>query len=255
MVQAVITFHYGALFKEIFRALTTVLDEVRIDISPNGVLAHGMAPDHVSMVYAKFEKAAFERLEGEGKFLISGDDMLRLLNNRLLKAKDIVTLEFNNGLLKLKYEGLTERIFKLPLLYQKATWYKPFKFEVLKQIQDQLTNNIVLLPAAFRDALHMLNTFGEYAFMSYNKKLHIKVKKEETEPPLAELKVPCISTPATDTEAIVAFHPSYAMPLIPVLRISSEITIKFGTNVPVSFIPNAKNMFEFHLMVAPRIVE
>jgi proliferating cell nuclear antigen len=106
-------------WKKIINALANIIEEVSIEVTPEGVQFTAMDPSHISMVDFSMGKEHFEEYEiTEGMALGLDIDENRKIINRS-KPDDVLTLEADENRLTLTFQqrdGETVRRFGLPLI-------------------------------------------------------------------------------------------------------------------------------------------
>jgi proliferating cell nuclear antigen len=106
-------------WKKIINALASIIEEVSIEVTPEGVQFTAMDPSHISMVDFHMGKEHFEEYELTEEMSLGLDvDENRKIINRS-KPDDILTLEADQNRITLTFQqrdGETVRRFGLPLI-------------------------------------------------------------------------------------------------------------------------------------------
>ena len=117
------------VFSEAIGAVSKLVDEVTIKITPTHLEIVAMDPANVAMVVLKMESRAFMEYSGEGNFSIKLASLKQVLARN--KGKEgFVSLTVENNQLKVLLSGKTRKEYTLPLieLEQKQTKMPELKF-------------------------------------------------------------------------------------------------------------------------------
>jgi proliferating cell nuclear antigen len=106
-------------WKKIINALASVIEEVSIEATPDGIQFTAMDPSHISMVDFHMGKEHFEEYEitEETSLGIDVDENRKIINRS--KPDDILTMDADESRLKLTFQrsdGENIRRFELPLI-------------------------------------------------------------------------------------------------------------------------------------------
>ena len=106
-------------WKKIINALASIIEEVSVEVTPEGVQFTAMDPSHISMVDFHMGKEHFEEYElsEETSLGLDVDENRKIINRS--KPDDILTLEADQNRITLTFQqrdGETVRKFGLPLI-------------------------------------------------------------------------------------------------------------------------------------------
>lgn len=106
------------LLRDVFTAISTLIDEVTFNVSPKGIGVRAMDPSRVAMVDFRMERTAFDEFVAEENFklCINISELLKLL--RRAGRDESVELFFDekSGQLKITIRGKYTRTFNMPIL-------------------------------------------------------------------------------------------------------------------------------------------
>ncbi len=106
-------------WKKIINALASIIEEVSIEVTPDGIQFTAMDPSHISMVDFHMGKEHFEEYEvaGETSIGIDVEENRKIINRS--KPDDILSLEADGNrilLTLLRPDGENVRKFELPMI-------------------------------------------------------------------------------------------------------------------------------------------
>lgn len=116
------------VFSEAIGAVSKLVDEVTIKITPTHLEIVAMDPANVAMVVLKMESRAFLEYRGEGSFAIKLASLKQVLARK--EKEGFASLTVENNQLKVVLSGKTKKEFTLPLieLEEKQTKMPDLKF-------------------------------------------------------------------------------------------------------------------------------
>ena len=237
----------GNKIKEVTTALTAMVDEARLNITPDGLSVKAVDPANVAMVSMTLEKDAFESFEAtEG---VLGIDLTKLSGFiEMADNEDVVELELIEDAHKLKiaFRGLS---YTMSLLDPEAMRKEPKipSLDLPVEISISGTDFKYGLKAADKIAEYVTFGIGENAAMFY---LSASGDMDEIiyEVPVDRLKI------IKASEAKSLFAMEYLIKIQKLAEKTGEITIIMGKDYPIKIgfpISEGKGTVEY--MIAPRI--
>jgi proliferating cell nuclear antigen len=228
------------LLKRIVSAVTVVVEEARVRLSPEGMQITAIDPGIVMLVHVDMRTSDFYKFKVEDTFEI-GLDFSRLADFlKALNKDEQVSIESNNS--KIRFAGDIMRYSlkaidpsalrkrpKLPeLQFSAKVEMGPVDFARAIAICDRFSNKVGL---SVRDGAFLIHTVGDVDDLSFEfTKLHAVI----------------------DGEAESLFSLEYLQPIAKVVSKFDQLKINLGTNTPLA-LKAAEPSVEFY--VAPRIEE
>ncbi len=228
------------ILKRIVAAVTTIVEEARMEFSPDGMRITAIAPSNVMLVSINTQSSDFETFKVEDTFEV-GLDFSRLAD--FLKALDKsenITVRFEDS--KVRFAGDTIR-YSLNAI-DPSVLRRPKKLPEL-----QFSAKVEMPPADFAKAIAICEKFSDV--------VRLKVEADtfilQAEGDVDDLSFEFDSTHAmVDGEADSLFSLEYLRPVAKVISKFEHLEISLGVNIPVA-LKAVEPSVQFY--IAPRIEE
>lgn len=103
------------IFKTIFDAVASIVDEVQIRLEDEGLYLSAIDRSHITFCNLELKKDFFDEYQYEPvKLNVDTEELLKILKRS--KADDILTIKADEGNLILIFEGAAKRTFKVRLI-------------------------------------------------------------------------------------------------------------------------------------------
>ncbi len=237
----------GNKIKEVMTALTAMVDEARLNITPGGISVKAVDPANVAMVSMTLEKEAFESFEATDGVL--GIDLTKLSGFvEMADNNDVIELELieDTHKLKITFRGLS---YTLSLLDPEAMRKEP-KIPSL-----DLPVEISISGTDFKYGLKAADKIAEYVSFGVDaevSKFYLSASGDMDEViyevPADRLKI------VKASEAKSLFAMEYLIEIQKLAEKTGEITIIMGKDYPIKIgfpISEGKGTVEY--MIAPRV--
>ncbi len=106
------------LLKDMFSAISTLIDEATFNLTPDGIKLRAMDPSRVAMVDFEWQKTVFDEYSCSEptKLSVNIGEMLKLLKRAGKEESVEMTLEEKTGRLRITIRGKYVRTFNMPTL-------------------------------------------------------------------------------------------------------------------------------------------
>ncbi|KYK38507.1 MAG: hypothetical protein AYK18_07105 [Theionarchaea archaeon DG-70] len=232
-------------WKEIINALSTVIDEVSIEVTQEGIQFTTMDPSHICMVDFSMKSEHFEEYSVTGENVTLGidvDEMRKAINRS--KPGDTLEIIADQASITLKFtQKDSESLRRLKLQQIDVAFTEKYKVPHIDTLGE------VKLPAyVFEDALKDIHLFADVITFVSEPNIFIIQGEGDSGSAFSEIrewiayevKEPCKCT----------YNLSY---LFDISKISiDEVTIKLGNDVPIHISFTLRNA-KFLYILAPRV--
>lgn len=231
--------------KDSIESISTLVDEARFRITPEGLSVKAVDPANVAMVSFELSKDAFDSFEAtEGEL---GIDLTKLTGVMEMADKsDIIEIELDEASHKLivRMRGLA---YTMSLLDPSSIRKEP------KVPSLDLPAHIVIRGEDIKRAVKAAEKVSDYMSMGVRGNVFFMEAEGDTDKVLVELgKEQLIDLQATDAKSL--FSLDYLSDMSKILGKSSEVTIDLGKDFPLKIrIKIAEGHGEVSYMLAPRV--
>jgi proliferating cell nuclear antigen len=231
--------------KDSIESISTLVDEARFRITPQGLSVKAVDPANVAMVSFELSKEAFDSFEAtEGEL---GIDLTKLTGVMEMADKsDIIELELDEASHKLivRMRGLA---YTMSLLDPSSIRKEP------KVPSLDLPVHIVIRGEDIKRAVKAAEKVSDYMSMGVRGDVFFMEAEGDTDKVLVELgKEQLIDLQATDAKSL--FSLDYLSDMSKILGKSNEVTIDLGKDFPLKIrIKIAEGHGEVSYMLAPRV--
>jgi len=106
------------VIKDIFSAISTIIDEATFDVNPDGMSLRAMDPSRVAMVDFLIRKTAFDEynVTEKTKICLNINELLKLLKRAGKDEPVEMSFDKETGQLKIVIKGRYTRSFNMPTL-------------------------------------------------------------------------------------------------------------------------------------------
>lgn len=231
--------------KDSIESISTLVDEARFRITPEGLSVKAVDPANVAMVSFELSKDAFDSFEAtEGEL---GIDLTKLTGVMEMADKsDIIELELDEASHKLivRMRGLA---YTMSLLDPSSIRKEP------KVPNLDLPAHIVIRGEDIKRAVKAAEKVSDYMSMGVRGDIFFMEAEGDTDKVLVELgKEQLIDLQATDAKSL--FSLDYLSDMSKILGKSGEVSIDLGKDFPLKIrIKIAEGHGEVSYMLAPRV--
>lgn len=231
--------------KDSIESISTLVDEARFRITPEGLSVKAVDPANVAMVSFELSKDAFDSFEAtEGEL---GIDLTKLTGVMEMADKsDIIELELDEASHKLivRMRGLA---YTMSLLDPSSIRKEP------KVPNLDLPAHIVIRGEDIKRAVKAAEKVSDYMSMGVRGDIFFMEAEGDTDKVLVELgKEQLIDLQATDAKSL--FSLDYLSDMSKILGKSNEVSIDLGKDFPLKIrIKIAEGHGEVSYMLAPRV--
>ncbi|RAP48553.1 MAG: proliferating cell nuclear antigen (pcna) [Methanosphaera sp. rholeuAM74] len=104
------------IFKTSFDAISSIVDEVQIEVDSDGLRLNAIDRSHVTYVHLELKESLFDVFECDKpmKLNLDTDELMKVLKRS--KAEDVMELTVDAGSLILTFEGAVKKTFKVKLI-------------------------------------------------------------------------------------------------------------------------------------------
>lgn len=232
-------------WKKIINALSTVIDEVSIDVTESELKFTAMDPSHICMIDFSMAKEHFEEYKVTGENVTLGidvDEMRKAINRS--KAGDTLEITADQASITLKFtQKDSESLRRLKLQQIDPAFTEKYKVPTIE------TSAEIKFPAyVFEDALKDIHLFADVITFVSESNIFIIKGDGDSGSALSEIKE-WIAYEVKEA-CKCAYNLSY---LFDISKISiDEVTIELGNDVPIQIsftLCNAKFLY----ILAPRV--
>ncbi|MBE6493555.1 MAG: proliferating cell nuclear antigen (pcna) [Methanosphaera stadtmanae] len=105
-----------SIFKTSFDAISSIVDEVQIEVDSDGLRLNAIDRSHITYVHLELKESLFDIYECDKpiKLNVDTDELMKVLKRS--KSDDVMELTVDEGHLILQFEGNTKRTFKVKLI-------------------------------------------------------------------------------------------------------------------------------------------
>ena len=241
-----ITLAEPKLLKESIVIASDLLQEVNLKVKPDSIELVAMDPANVAMVVLRLFNSVFTEYNVEHEMTLG----LNLSNlKQILKragASDILTLEFEENMLKLRLLGNTDRTFKMPIidLEEKEQKIPELKFPI------KITTNSAILSEAIED----VSIVSEAAtFTTDNNVFVISGTGEISD---ANIEIPADENTritATNNKISSKYSVEYLKKMVTGSKMSDTVTLQFSKDYPLRIDYKEQDKYELSFILAPRV--
>jgi proliferating cell nuclear antigen len=231
--------------KDSIESISTLVDEARFRLTPQGLSVKAVDPANVAMVSFELSKDAFESFEAtEGEL---GIDLTKLIGVMEMADKsDTIELELDEASHKLivRMRGLA---YTMSLLDPSSIRKEP------KVPSLDLPAHIVIRGEDIKRAVKAAEKVSDYMSMGVKGDVFFMEAEGDTDKVLVELgKDQLIDLQGTDAKSL--FSLDYLSDMSKILGKSNEVTIDLGKDFPLKIrIKIAQGHGEVSYMLAPRV--
>jgi len=229
------------IFREVFGAVGSVLDEVPIEITAEGMNIQCMNTSHVALLIGDMKKEMFDEYEFTKAETIGLDtDRVNTMLNRV-KPSDILEIEIREEKMLLRMIGETKRTFSIDLL---ATLENKSKIPEIPS-----TATIKISAETIKDGIKDAGIVGDHITFECKKDRLFLLKAGDSDFTMTvgngcikdyDLKEECKSCFDLDLLKNIVKH------------WNEDITLKFGEDLPI-VVDFDVNKASFQYILAPRI--
>jgi proliferating cell nuclear antigen len=162
------------LFKRIMDTVGSLMADVSIDFTPQGISIKAMDPANIAMILFESGKEMFTsfKVDKDTKLSVSLDDLNGIL--RLLKKGDKLKINDNGSKMNLDISGKTKLHFGIPLIDENYT--------AQKVPQLKFTAEVTLLSSVIKDAIKAGFLVDDSLYLTVdNQKFILSARSEEKE--------------------------------------------------------------------------
>ncbi len=236
--------------KYIVQTLVKVVDEIPFVATPEGLFVRTLSPDRTTMIVLEMPASAFEEYEcdGEEKFVVSGDEL-----NRIVKRGT------RNDLVELALEREQKRLritFHDKKLNVERTFYVALKEATVEKLSEpkvDLTAEIRMLTDDYKNIIRDAKLVGdELEFIVEESKLTVQsITPQKEYYNVMELDKPLISISCTEN-----VRSKYAIDLLEATlkatTAADTVTIELGSGLPMKLTFDLPEGSKLVYWVAPR---
>jgi len=233
--------------KDSISIISELVNEANFKITPNGLELVAMDPANVAMVVFKLLSSAFA--EYSLKQSISIGINLSNFKQVLRRAKptDVMTIEMEDGRLKIQFKGTSTRTFSLPIIESEEREQKVPELELPAVIK---TTSTVL-----NEAIEDVDIVADSVSFSAEKGLFSISAEGDLSKAKIDIKSGDGTTITVDSsEAIKSkYSIEYLKKMINGSKLSEEVTINFNKDYPLKLDYKVTDKLMLSFILAPRV--
>jgi len=236
--------------REVFAAISTLIDEVTFNVSPEGIRLRAMDPSRVAMVDFVMERSAFEEFVAEESFKLglNVSELLKLLKRAGRDESVELFFDENTGQLKVTIRGKYTRTFNMPTLEASE--------EEVPTPRITFNASATLTTDGLRQALEDVALVSDHVRIEADKEKVMMNGKGDLMGATIELKKGSDTLLSLEVKepTKATFSLSYLSEIVKAAAATSDVvTIEFSTDMPIKL--DFKQPYEGKLTyyLAPRI--
>lgn len=233
--------------KESIAIISDLVNEARFKITPNAIELVAMDPANVAMVVFKLLSSSFTEYDvtKDTEIAINLANLKQVL--RRASPKDMLTLELEEGRLKIELKSGTTRTFNLPIidLEDKEQKVPDLKFPVTIKTSSSVLN----------EAVADVDVVGEsVAFIAEPKKftLHAEGDLNQAKIDIKEDEITKISMDGNE-KVKAKYSIEYLKKMINGSKLSGDVTIQFNKDYPLKLEYKTVDKVMLSFILAPRV--
>ena len=241
-----ITLAEPKFLKDSISIVSDLLQEVNLKVKPDSIELVAMDPANVAMVVLRLFNSIFTEYN-VGHEMTLGLNLSNL--KQILKRagpSDILTLEFEENMLKLRLLGSTDRTFKMPIidLEEKEQKIPELKFPI----------KITTSSAIINEAIEDVSIVSEAAtFTIDNNKLVISGQGDTSN---ANIEIPADETTnitGANDKISSKYSVEYLRKMVTGSKMSETVTLQFNKDYPLRMDFKEQGKYELSFILAPRV--
>ena len=241
-----ITLAEPKLLKESIVIASDLLQEVNLKVKPDSIELVAMDPANVAMVVLRLFNSVFTEYNVEQEMTLG----LNLSNLKQIVKRagpsDILTLEFEENMLKLRLLGKTDRTFKMPIIDLEE---KEQKIPELKFPIKIITNSAIL-----SEAIEDVSIVSEAATFTADNNVFLISGS-------GDISNANIEIPADENTRIIApnnkvsskYSVEYLRKMVTGAKMSEIVTVQFSKDYPLRIDYKEQDKYELSFILAPRV--
>lgn len=233
------------VLKTILEAVHTLVDEAKIQCTPEGVSLKAVDPAHVAMVELSLGKGAFESYKAED--LEMGVD--------LDKLKDILKLAGSGDSIELEYHEETHRlIFRMGHLTRRMALIDTANMGDPKVPNLNLPSKVTIMAGELQQGIKASEAVSDHIALSADGKIFELIADGDTDQVHLKLEGDELISIEAPEKARSLFSLDYFSNMNKVVKGSDAITLNLGTDYPVKLeFDIADGAGHITYLLAPRI--
>ena len=232
--------------KDSISIISELVSETRIKVSSGGIELIAMDPANVAMVVLRLFNSVFTEYNVDNEMTLGIN--LSNLKQILKRAgpSDILTLEFEENMLKLRLLGSTDRTFKMPIIDLEE---KEQKIPELKFPIKIITNSAIL-----SEAIEDVSIVSEAAsFTADNNVFLISGSGDISN---ANIEIPAdenTKITAPNNKISSKYSVEYLRKMVTGSKMSEIVTVQFSKDYPLRIDYKEQDKYELSFILAPRV--
>ena len=238
------------LWKNLVSAISTLIDEVGFNATPDGIELRAMDPSHVAMVDFYWPKIAFDEYECDRptKVAFNVKEMLKLLR-RVKGDEDLeLTLDEKSGKIVIKIKGKYLRIFNIAILdiTSEEVPTPKISFNTKVKLTTENLREAIDDASLVSDNIKLESSSGKLSFRASGDTGSAVIEMDKESAALLDIEV--------KENSKSTFSLNYLSNIVREASSLSEIvTIEFSNNMPVRLDFELLQQGKLSYYVAPRI--
>ncbi len=236
------------LFRTGIEALSKLITDAQFIISPEeGMKLIAMDPSNIAMVIWKILPSAFSEFDvpEETKIGVNMSQINPIVKR--IKARDVVTFEIEENIMKIIITGAFKRTFTIPLLELGEREYPEpeLEFKVKAEIDADVIAETVKDAKIIADALKITAEEDKITMLAEGELSKAIIELTRESPALVSLEV---QEPSKASYSI-----DYLEKIVRTSKVSDILTLQFATDYPARFDFKALERMELTFILAPRL--
>lgn len=233
--------------KDSVSIISELVNEARFKITPNAMELIAMDPANVAMVVFKLLSSAFAEYEIK-EDVILGVNLINLKQIlRRAKPTDVMTIELEDGKLKIQFKGSSTRSFSLPIIESEEKEQKvpELVFPVQIKTTSTVLNEAIEDVDVVADSVAFIAEPGMFIIKAEGdlSKAKIEIKPNE------DTKI----TLDTDETLKARYSIEYLKKMINGSKLSENVSIGFNKDYPLKLDYKVVDKLQLSFILAPRV--
>lgn len=233
-----------SIFKTSFDAISSIVDEVQIEVDSDGLRLNAIDRSHVTYVHLELKESLFDVYECDKpiKLNLDTEELMKVLKRS--KSDDVMELTVDAGSLIITFEGAVKKTFKVKLI--------DLEYDTPAQPQIEYPININIPITTLKEAIQDIEIVADRVLFDVDEdKLTLEAVGEFSDAKVEYLHGEKITETA---KAIYAIENIKEM--LKAEKFADNTYVQFGDDMPLTLVLELlNNEGELSFLLAPRIEE
>lgn len=233
-----------SIFKTSFDAISSIVDEVQIEVDSDGLRLNAIDRSHITYVHLELKESLFDIYECDKpiKLNLDTEELMKVLKRS--KSDDVMELTVDAGSLIITFEGAIKKTFKVKLI--------DLEYDTPAQPQIEYPININIPITTLKEAIQDIEIVADRVLFDVDEdKLTLEAVGEFSDAKVEYLHGEKITETA---KAIYAIENIKEM--LKAEKFADNTYVQFGDDMPLTLVLELlNNEGELSFLLAPRIEE